>query len=1365
MVGVLLLGLLIRPSEVADSPYGRIVHPHSDLLADAEADTIEDPMMNFPLLSSLILLWSTMTLFAGGGRNRVTGDVLEIPYAAEPITIDGNLQEWDPSDASELTLASRRMMPPDAKEVPLSPYGAKISFKYNNEALLVAVWWKDPTPLGPETSPACTPPGDGFILSIPLSDGMHHLAIWRKPGGKATMAVQSIGDSPLSKGVALRNVKQAYKVTGKNTYQQETSIPWSELGGKFEPGQKPRIGVELCFGGLDPASGYKAWHRDMNTRNPSSENRWGGGMCWGFVDGIALSTVVTPGTDPNRGAEVKCLPEGSVSEPNPPIMFMGNEQTRTTKLIAVPAKKSATKGERIPLEWDEKSGTVISSEPTLFPGRYATKVFFAYDADGLTIRLRAHTDGPHLNVNSPDSTGHGYDGGDAIQIRLGIGKRVTSVDAWYYDKEKKPHIVLTYGSNIRMPEKIDWDAIANGARMTFKQEMGGGYTQEIFFPWSMIAEPGQILRQGDSFRAIFDLFYSGLAGNRIPFILNTKVLPPAKVTIPAFTAPRDAFYSAVIVDGKGTNVRRLLTLKQLHKGEGVTWDGCGDDEALLPPGDYAFKALSQTGIGLKYLTSYNNPGTAPTRDEKHGDWGGDNTAAQSVAADKNGVYIAWPESLDNVGVIGCDLSGHKRWGTINPVDHIRNGTGILSSDGRNLYFAQEMFVPGKTDDNESPEYKTILTCLSPTSGKPDGFMASRFSSAEISRTILPRDNIHWWWDLYNSKRFSLDTYGIHGEFVSEICFGVNLSGFVAHDGRLYFSSRRTNEILVYDAGTFSSPIKDDAEFFASLKPLHRWKVAKPGGLAFSPDGVLYSISDRSVVTVAPSGELTPFVAGPELSSPVALAFDKSGSLYISDWGDAQCVKVFSKTGTFSRTIGTLGGRPWVGKYDPKGMLLPRGIAVDSENKLWVAEDDAHPHRVSVWNTETGELIKELIGGTYYSGRGGGQIDPRNPNHALSNFGTLFKINLDHEGYSPLSTLWRRTSLNACFRPLRGYGNGDTRFHDIAGKRFIISSDYGLGCLIVSELVNNTFLLPRVAIGSAPANARHPLFENPAASHAMNAQKSLYPEFLYGHPDENYIWTDLNGDGLVQAEEMQWQKKTAALPLLGGRLWPEPWGTGSLDSQHNLLMRTFTDESIIRLPFQGLTQNGVPKYDFNHTETAAKSERMGSASCAATGEVITSCPARFRPQNAADKSQSSLIVYAKDGTKRWTWPASRFTRPSKNIDGTSILGPFIPPGEAGEVFALSQFQDTDEAYHVPLITTDGLLVARLLRDPAEVVDGDRDWYDGEFEQCLSCLDNGRLILSCGKNTHQLFGITGMETIRRFEGTLKLPPAPAAGEEEK
>jgi len=45
------------------------------------------------------------------------------------------------------------------------------------------------------------------------------------------------------------------------------------------------------------------------------------------------------------------------------------------------------------------------------------------------------------------------------------------------------------------------------------------------------------------------------------------------------------------------------------------------------------------------------------------------------------------------------------------------------------------------------------------------------------------------------------------------------------------------------------------------------------------------------------------------------------------------------------------------------MRNPAGIAVDTQNRLWVTEETMNPKRTSIWDVKTGQLIKELVGTT------------------------------------------------------------------------------------------------------------------------------------------------------------------------------------------------------------------------------------------------------------------------------------------------------------------------------------------------------------------------------------------------------------------
>ncbi|MFA6292412.1 MAG: hypothetical protein WC637_11550, partial [Victivallales bacterium] len=1205
---------------------------------------------------------------SGGGRNRVSGGETTIAPVKAPITVNGDLDEWDQAKAKILTLASGSGEN-NRSPIPLDAYRAKISFQYDDKSLYAAIWWTDPTPLGPEKTENCIPPGDGLILSIPAKDAVTRMAFWRD-SAKAAQAVMSKGDISLVKGAAMKGVTQGYKITGSGSYTQELQIPWSEIGTAPEAGIVKRIGVELCFGGLDPAAGYKSALRDSAAGIHSAGNRWGGGMCWGFMDGIRTPDQLAPTYDPATGAKVKLMPSGSTAPANPAVMHDGNEQTRSTEMIAVPASKIIIDGKMEPGEWDAKSATRIASEPTLFPNRYAVDVHWAYDEKGLYAGLRWRTGGPHFNINNPAKTNRGYDGGDAVQVRLGTD-RISHVDAWYCDDAKRSAVKIDYG--VKLNEGVEADAIAKGAALAIQQLDGGGYTEELFLPWSLITKNGKALKNGEEFKVVFDVFFSGLEGNRIPFIVNARVEQASGVITVPFTAPEDGLYTVVIIDSStGLTIRRLATIEKMRKGQKVVeWDGLDDSGIPAKSGKYEYKGVRHNGVGLKYLMTVNNPGTPAwqTEDGK-GEWGGDHCPPQTVATDASGVYLGWPSAEDGNGIIGCDLEGKKRWGFFGtPLPSAAGGSALLAVDGENLFFANEVKRQPLKGENELLYFRTVISCLDKNTGYRRGFSTAK-SYNEISTHDTGKVKTGWYWDLSQTKNYSLDTCGIRDDYYySGHCGGANLAGLAAKNGKLYVSLRIPGEIAVFNS--------------ADMAELARWKIDKPAGLAFSKDGKLFAISGKTVVQLnLADGKATPVIST-GLDAPVGLATDTDGLLYVSDWGAAQCVKVFDAAGKQVRTIGKTGGRALTGAFDQNGMRLPRGLSVDKDGKLWVAEDENSPRRISVWEAKTGKFLREFVGGTTYGATQGGMIDPSNPNRAYSD-GAWFNIDLAKEGYRPLITIGRRTSLEDYFSELTGNSGHSQRIIKANGRRYLATAK--VHRMVIGELLPDGSWRPCAAIGGIYSRADN----TPKAKQPKKLlwRESPDPEFFDKHPGENYIWTDTNADGLPQEKEFQWRKQDKEFPC-----WVGHWGSGMFDKDMNAYIGG--DGKTFRFAFLGWNEKGAPRYDINDAKQVSSQEgsRFRSLCVDSRKWVFTLNPADTK--RSGEKNQT-LSAFDDKGGLRWVIPTDSDYRKMGSISGEGFIGPIDAGGELGEIIGVTQWH----GLHVPLITTDGLIVAKLLRDPVE-----------------------------------------------------------------
>jgi len=214
-----------------------------------------------------------------------------------------------------------------------------------------------------------------------------------------------------------------------------------------------------------------------------------------------------------------------------------------------------------------------------------------------------------------------------------------------------------------------------------------------------------------------------------------------------------------------------------------------------------------------------------------------------------------------------------------------------------------------------------------------------------------------------------------------------VDGLAYGQGKLYVAFAKQNLVAVYDA--------------ESGNLVTTWPTPAPGALACRPGGTLAAIS-RGQLVLLRDGVLTR-LADTHLDQPMGIAAGVDGTLYVSNQGALQNVSVFSSTGAFLKSIGKTGGRPWVGRYSPGGMLNPAGVALDAKGRLWVMECIDSPKRVSVWDTRTGKLAKEFFGGAHYSNFI--WMDPARPTEVYDD-GVIWKIDWKKQTSAPYLTCWR-----------------------------------------------------------------------------------------------------------------------------------------------------------------------------------------------------------------------------------------------------------------------------------------------------------------------------------------------------------------------
>lgn len=167
-------------------------------------------------------------------------------------------------------------------------------------------------------------------------------------------------------------------------------------------------------------------------------------------------------------------------------------------------------------------------------------------------------------------------------------------------------------------------------------------------------------------------------------------------------------------------------------------------------------------------------------------------------------------------------------------------------------------------------------------------------------------------------------------------------------------------------------------------PATKAQLAQPHSIQFGPDGNLYICDIRNHVirlldmktgvisTFAGAGKPgeTPDgspIQGTPLKGPRSLDFDKDGNLWLATREGNQVFKFDLKAGVIHHVAGT-GKKGFTGHGGPaKEATLsgPKGIAIDADGNVWLA--DTESHSVRLIDVKKGTL--ELIAGTGKKGDG------------------------------------------------------------------------------------------------------------------------------------------------------------------------------------------------------------------------------------------------------------------------------------------------------------------------------------------------------------------------------------------------------------
>lgn len=835
--------------------------------------------------------------------------------------------------------------------------------------------------------------------------------------------------------------------------------------------------------------------------------------------------------------------------------------------------------------------------------------------------------------------------------------------------------------------------------------------------------------------------------------LATAILPRAAAAPPPipvrFQLPGDGLVTLVIEDDQGRRIRNLLSETPFPAGDQVAWWDSSDDllrdtdaarhglyhvpARFVAPGTYRVRGLWRQPLKLIYELSVYNAGRPPWETaDGTGCWMTNHTPPTSVAA-VPGARTADGQPLLLLGAFVAEGGHGLQWlredgtkvGGQGWVGGVWTGAPTLAVDRGADAVAEHLAYVGSVWEGE-----LRLTAKTRTLGdQPVVKLKLGDDPPPRQQADQPRPDPLAGFD-GGDRRFVL-------------------AGLGAHNGVLVASFIRQNELWLIDA-------REGAV-------LSKTAVDHPRGVAFDGQGRLLVLSGTRLLRFeafrrADAGRPLPapqVVVSAGLDDPRHVAVDGPGAFYITDRGRAHQVKVFTPEGHLVRTIGKP-GTPAVGTYDPLRMNQPNGLAIDSQGRVWVAENDFHPKRISVWSAE-GHLVQAFYGPGEYGG--GGVLDPRDPTRFYYK-GLEFRLDwqqgrdeLVRVFYRPDDLLRAHYGHHAPDTPLYPAGRGGQRYWTSC---YTYNPTNGAAAAFVWQ---DDPPVARLVAGAGSAHEWEVLKTEPF--------RPLWPAGLDPQGDRwrnptVFCWADGNGDGRPQPEEVRLVRA-------------ESGGVTVMDDLA-LVFASFQGR-VARFAPQGFSSCGAPRYDLTAPEWLADGAQRPASS---GGDQALCEPGGWTVLTNAPQPYSNFgLGGVFRGQPRWSYPslwpglhasheAAVPDRPGMIVGHTRLLGGWVRPrGEGGPLFGVN-----GNMGNMYLLTADGLFVGTLFHDirlrpnwamPAATrgMDvTDVSLHDENFWPSITQTADGRVYLVDGART-SLVRIDGLDTIRRLpEQSLTVTPTDLA-----
>ncbi len=905
----------------------------------------------------------------------------------------------------------------------------------------------------------------------------------------------------------------------------------------------------------------------------------------------------------------------------------------------------------------------------------------------------------------------------------------------------------------------------------------------------------------------------GRAGQRhFPALLAGLLLPISSFAVPiTYDAPGDGHLTIVVNDATGRRVRNLTADVPVAKGTNqIDWDGLDDDGNMVPPGEYQWQGLMRGDLHLVYRGRF-TPGSPPWYYGKTGGWLADHSPPSALIRYGDALLIGSGVAENSGGLVRCDLEGNKQWGVRWLGGAAWVGVASMATDGERVFATgfpnwQQNWI-WEVDPKTGGSWPIVkispATPLDPHTGQPatdreppfDGPLGLRLVGARKTGPTRP-----------DGELFASDVLSPKPRtFVYSIAHAPEATDNTGNRSGGSRTPAATTLLRVLPVRTWGLTWLPDGRCIAVLDnslavldtatgattPLVAAGLEAPFAIASDTQGRLY-VSDRGGQAQYDNP-----------NSPL-----RGAGLRTSVRASMQ-VKIFDSQGRFLAAIGREGGQQF-GTVHPTDLEMPGGLAIDARGRLWITEE-SWIKRVSVWEIpddlqhgRAPALVREFFG-PYSYGEGAYMPDPAQPQRIVSGTQHItWDINLTMQTYRPIELpyriggpgLYSSMSYNEDFPFRTGFGGvgrsqwsrfmrSDTRFR---GRTYQWYSEHGY--TVIGEKTAAGMLKPLAAFGDIFTYMQHygrhtdhwipqsileaakqvPSWATLAAANGLDPKMTDLPHtrsFMGKWPKDlnAFNWTDANGDGLMQPDEVTFGRLVAhhGAPVV------------DFDDQLNALVSVYGN--LYRMKPQAFNALGAPVYDWNNAEFSSQGTIGTPAAMLDDGSLFF------------DGSEAGRIGLAgPDGLLRWTYPSAygghdhrnmgnqreRVSTPGAIYGMWNMQGIVPGPGQLGKIVMLHSGHGMNY-----LMTFDGLYIGSIFTSvyqgnnsletlypdakPGMLIDDvslGEECFHGSIaraEATINGFEKGHYYL-LGLGRRIIVELTGLESVQRLPGgTVRLTQA--------